>query len=75
MGSFLECDGSGAGDLATHGPVDECGTCGDRVKKLYASTFFNPQAATAHLADDAAMAADDQVTGAFYGSGQFTQNR
>lgn len=75
MGSLLECNGSGAGDLPTHGPVDECGACGDWVKKLHSSTFFNPQATAAHLTDDAAMTADDQVTRAFYGSGQFTQNR
>lgn len=74
MSAFFESDGPGAGNLAADVPVDKGGDGGDGVEKLDPGTLFHPQVTAAHLANDFAVAADDQIPAAFDRAGQFTQH-
>ena len=74
VGALLKGDGAGAEDLAADVAVDEGAGGGDRIEELDAGAFLNAQVPAVHGTDDFAMAADDEVAGAFHGSGEFAED-
>ena len=71
---FLQGDGAGAGNLAADVAVDAGGGGGDGVEEFDAGAFFDPQVAAVDGADDLAVAADDEIAGAFDRAGEFAEH-
>ena len=74
VGAFFEGDGAGAGDLAADLAVDGGGGGGDGIEELDARAFFHAEVAAVDGADDFAVAADDEVAGAFDRAGEFAEH-
>ncbi len=74
MGSFFQGDGTRAGNLPADVAIDESGGGIDRIEELDTRAFFHPEVPAGHLADDFAVAADDEVSAAFDGARQFAEN-
>src|SRR6478735_3521784 len=74
LGAFFEGDGTGAGNLTANLAINEGGGGGDWIEELDTGTFFDPEVFAGNLADDFAVAADDQIAGALDGAGEFAQH-
>ena len=74
LGAFFEGDGAGAGDLAADLAVDGGGGGGDGIEELDAGAFFDAEMAALDGADDFAVAADDEIAGAFDRAGEFAED-
>jgi len=74
MGALFKSDGTGAGNLPADVAINEGGNSGDGVEELDSCAFFHPEVPAVHFTDDFSMAADDQISAAFDGAGQFTKD-
>lgn len=74
VGTLFEGDGTCAGDLAANLAVDVSGGGLDGIEKLDPCAFFNPQAAAEDGTADFAVAADDEISGAFDRTGELSDD-
>lgn len=72
--AFFEDDGTGARDLAADLAVDGGGGGGDGVEEFDTCAFFNAEIMALNGADDLSVTADDEIPGAFDGTGEFAKH-
>ena len=74
-GAFPESDGTGTGDLATDLTFDSGGGGSDGIEEFDACALGDAEVAAMDDADDFSMSADEEITRAMDGTGQFTERR
>lgn len=74
MCSFFESHGTRAANLTADVAVDPSTAGGDGIEELDAGPFFDSELTAMNGAHDFTMTADDQVAGAFDGSGKLTED-
>ena len=74
MGALFKSDGTGAGNLPADVAINEGGDGVDGIEELDSRAFFDPEVPAVHFADDFPMAADDEISAAFDGAGQLTED-